>query len=84
MSSRAGGLYGGIQFSSSKAFATPHGPAVSSATPAADKPAFAATPVDQTTSTQNVPAPASSAAGAPVEPSAAAKATAGTPPSPIA
>lgn len=74
MSSRAGGLYGGIQFSSTKAFASTQAPATPAPAPISEKPAttFTAAPTDP--AAQNAPAPAGSATG---EPSASAKATAG-------
>ncbi|KAI0668492.1 hypothetical protein C8Q78DRAFT_262586 [Trametes maxima] len=74
MSSRAGGLYGGIQFSSSKAFTSTSGPAVPSPAPTEKAPPASAAPASfSATATQNATASTSAAA----EPSAPAKATAG-------
>ncbi|KAI0350206.1 hypothetical protein OH77DRAFT_1091580 [Trametes cingulata] len=74
MSSRAGGLYGGIQFSSTKAFASSQGPTVPVSAPAADK--SASPPTEPSTAAQNAATTASSTTGAPAESSAPAKATA--------
>ncbi|TCD65354.1 hypothetical protein EIP91_002752 [Steccherinum ochraceum] len=54
MSSRAGGLYGGIQFSSSKAFASPSDPAASSAPSPQPAPTTKVLPVEPTPSTSSV------------------------------
>ncbi|KAI0648299.1 hypothetical protein C8Q79DRAFT_954719 [Trametes meyenii] len=74
MSSRAGGLYGGIQFSSSKAFTSASGPAAPTPTPAEKVPPASASTVSfSSAATQNATASTSASA----EPTAPAKATAG-------
>ncbi|KAI0373276.1 hypothetical protein BV20DRAFT_1119323 [Pilatotrama ljubarskyi] len=75
MSSRAGGLYGGIQFSSTKAFASSQGPTAPIPAPAADK--SASPPTESSAAAQPAAATTSSTTGAAAEPSAPAKATAG-------
>ncbi|KAM5542612.1 hypothetical protein V8D89_003573 [Ganoderma adspersum] len=77
MSSRAGGLYGGIQFSSSKPFLSTQDPSSSTTTQSPEKSPIAPTAAaaaDAPTSAQNAPA-SSATTGA--ESGAATKATAG-------
>ncbi|RPD73512.1 hypothetical protein L226DRAFT_536195 [Lentinus tigrinus ALCF2SS1-7] len=80
MSSRAGGLYGGIQFSSTKPFLSTQGPA-SPPNASSTETALPATPApaaETSTSAQNAAASTSATVGG--ESGAPAKPTAGIPP----